>query len=387
MQYFKLILFCATGVLSPQTTRGIDFQREVLPLLSDRCFQCHGPDEHSRQADLRLDLRDAAIESGAIIPGDTESSSLVERVFADDDSVMPPRNAKQKLSPRERGILRQWISEGAVYEKHWAFVAPRQTSLPEVHMKSWPAGEIDRFVLARLEADGLTPSTTADPYTLVRRLYVDLTGLPPSAEQVQAFVTDTSPNAYERLVDRLLRSPRFGERMALDWLDAVRYADTNGYSIDGGRHMWLWRDWVINAFNTNMPYDQFLVEQLAGDLLDNPTNAQLIATGMQRNNMVTHEGGTIPAENLTIYNADRVKTLGEAIMGLTLGWPNATTTSTTLLHSGTIIGCSLSSIRSAIRAWTAIAASILGPTSRRGPSCKRAKKTPCDVTLLCLSKS
>lgn len=268
---------------------------------------------------MRLDDREAALDYGAIVPNDPDSSTLVERIFAEDDSVMPPRDAKQKLSAAEREILKQWVAEGAVYEKHWSFVPPEKAPAPEVEAKSWPAGAIDEFVLAKLESLNLKPSAPADRYTLVRRLYLDLTGLPPSAEEVQAFVEDDSPDAYEKLVDRLLASRHFGERMALDWLDAVRYADTNGYSIDGGRHMWLWRDWIINAMNQNMPYDQFLVEQLAGDLLENPTDAQLIATGMQRNNMVTHEGGTIPLENLTNYNADRVKTLGEAVMGLTLG--------------------------------------------------------------------
>ncbi|WP_197526845.1 PSD1 and planctomycete cytochrome C domain-containing protein [Pirellulimonas nuda] len=316
---FRRLLLCVALVLGPQAALGVDFQREVLPLLSDRCFRCHGPDAYARQAGLRLDDRGAAIAHGAITPGDTDASSLVERVFADDERVMPPREAKQKLSPSEREVLRKWIAEGAAYQKHWAFVDPQRVAPAEVRLKRWPAGEIDRFVLARMEAQGLSPNDPADPYTLVRRLHLDLTGLPPSAEQVRAFVADASPNAYGRLVDRLLQSPHFGERMALDWLDCVRYADTNGFSIDGGRHLWLWRDWVIHAFNTNLPYDRFLTEQLAGDLLDDPTPAQLIATGMQRNNMVTHEGGTIPAENLANYNADRVKTLGEAVMGLTLG--------------------------------------------------------------------
>lgn len=315
----KFLHIALALTLVGSVSKAVDFQREVLPLLSDRCFQCHGPDENARQADLRLDVRGEAIDYGAIVPHQPESSTLVERILADDDSVMPPRTAKKQLSPAEREILRQWVAEGAKYEKHWAFMPPQKRMPPEVENKDWPAGPIDRFVLAKLEGQGLTPNNEADRYTLIRRLYLDLTGLPPSAEEVEAFAADKSAGAYERLVDRLLASPHFGERMALEWLDAVRYADTNGYSIDGGRHMWLWRDWVINAFNQNWPYDQFLVEQLAGDLLENPTDAQLIATGMQRNNMVTHEGGTIREENLTNYNADRVKTLGEAVMGLTLG--------------------------------------------------------------------
>jgi hypothetical protein len=223
------------------------------------------------------------------------------------------------LKPEQKETLRRWIEEGAVFAKHWSFIPPVKAMLPEVSDKTWPRNEIDRFVQARLDAEGLQPFAPADRQTLIRRLYLDLTGLPPSADEVDAFVADHSENAFEELVDRLLADPHFGERMALVWLDGARYADTNGYSIDGGRHMWLWRDWVIDAFNRNLPYDQFLREQLAGDLLPNRTESQLIATGFQRNNMNTHEGGTIPEENLTNYNVDRVKTLGEAILGLTLG--------------------------------------------------------------------
>ena len=297
----------------------IDFGRDIRPLLSDRCYKCHGPDATTREADLRLDLRDDLVERGILNPDDPESSELIARVASDDpDLVMPPPHAKMPhISPAERELLLAWIAQGAEYQEHWAFVPPTRPTPPEAG-QNWARNAIDRFVAARLAQEGLSPSPEADKSTLVRRVYLDLTGLPPSSQEVAAFVNDSSPDAYEKLVDKLLASPHFGERMTLDWLDAARYADTNGYSIDGGRHMWLWRDWVINAFNQNMPYDQFLVEQLAGDLLPESTAAQKIASGFQRNNMVTHEGGTIPEENLTNYNVDRVKTLGEAVLGLTL---------------------------------------------------------------------
>lgn len=303
-------------------TERVEFRREILPLLSDRCFQCHGPDSAAREADLRLDDRSVAVdELGVIVPGDPDSSELIRRINSPDPSeVMPPPDAhKEPLTAANRQKIAVWIRAGAEYQPHWAFVPPVRPELPEVNDADWIREPIDRLVLSRIEAEGQSPSPTADRYMLIRRLFLDLTGLPPRAEEVQSFVKDDDPQAYQRLVEILLDSPHFGERMALAWLDAARYADTNGYSIDGGRHMWLWRDWVIDAFNRNMPYDQFLVKQLAGDLLPDTSDSDLIATGFQRNNMVTHEGGTIPAENLTNYNADRVKTLGEAILGLTLG--------------------------------------------------------------------
>jgi hypothetical protein len=302
----------------------LEFNRDVRPILSENCFACHGFDAAAREADLRLDVAESALEDrggyAALVPGDLEASEAWRRITSDDESeVMPPVDSHRELSAEQKEILRRWIAEGAEYEKHWSFIPPVKAELPQVSDAAWVQNEIDRFVMARLDAEGLKPSPEADRRMLIRRLSFDLTGLPPSADEVEAFVNDQSPDAYERLVDRLLASPYFGERMALEWLDAARYADTNGFSIDGGRHMWLWRDWVIDAFNRNLPYDGFLLEQLAGDLLPDRTEAQLIASGFQRNNMVTHEGGTIPEENLTNYNVDRVKTLGEAVLGLTLG--------------------------------------------------------------------
>ncbi|MEX2307418.1 MAG: PSD1 and planctomycete cytochrome C domain-containing protein [Pirellulales bacterium] len=319
-----LALFAAISLLTPARADALDFNRDIRPILSENCFQCHGFDEKARQADLRLDIADSAYADRdgvpAIVPGHPDRSELWRRITSDDEAErMPPPDSHRSLKPEQKQMLRHWIEVGAPYARHWSFIPPTKAPLPDVSDKTWPRNEIDHFVLTRLDAEELKPAPTADLRTLVRRVALDLTGLPPSAEEVDAFVADHSDDAYEKLVDRLLASSHFGERLALDWLDAARYADTNGYSIDGGRHIWLWRDWVIDAFNRNLPYDEFLLEQLAGDLLPEPTEAQLIATGFQRNNMNTHEGGTIPEENITNYNVDRVKTLGEAVLGLTLG--------------------------------------------------------------------
>jgi hypothetical protein len=264
----------------------------------------------------------------AIKPGSLTDSEAWLRITSDDeDSVMPPPKAHAPLDEQKKETIRRWIEQGAAYAGHWSFIPPARMSLPKATVSASAKDDssvddsspIDAFVLKRLVEEGLTPSGEADRWTLIRRLSLDLTGLPPSGDDVRAFMNDSSPDAYEKVVDRLLGSPAFGERLAIEWLDAARYADTNGFSIDGGRHMWLWRDWVIQSFNDNLPYDQFLVHQLGGDLIPKADDSMKIATGFQRNNMVTHEGGTIPEENLTNYNADRVKTLGESIMGLTLG--------------------------------------------------------------------
>jgi len=299
---------------------AIQFNRDIRPILSENCFSCHGSDEKARKAKLRLDLSEEAIrehKNGTpIVPGNLKKSALWERVTSSDaDEVMPPPKSHLKLSFDDKAKLKAWIEQGAKYEEHWAFVAPRRPSLPA----DKNLNPIDYLVGQKLAAAGLQPSPSADRYTLIRRVTLDITGLPPTASEVEAFMKDTQPDAYGRLVDRLLANPHFGERMALDWLDAARYSDTNGFSIDGGRHLWLWRDWVIQAFNDNKPYDKFIAEQIAGDLMADTDDGKLIATGFQRNNMNTHEGGTIIAENLLNYNADRVKTLGEAVLGLTLG--------------------------------------------------------------------
>ena len=321
-----VLLAAALAVSSGGDARAeqIDFNRDVRPILSENCFACHGFDEATREAGLRLDLREEAIADlgghAALVPGDAAASEAWKRISSSDPGdLMPPPDSHLSLDDAQKDILKRWIEQGAEYTDHWAFVAPVKPAVPGVEGHD-DISPVDAFLLARLREEGLEPNPPADRATLIRRLSLDLTGLPPSAEEVTEYLADPRPDdeVYQELVERLLASPHFGERMALDWLDAARYADTNGFSIDGGRHMWLWRDWVIDAFNRNLPYDRFLVEQLAGDLLPDRSEAQLIASGFQRNNMVTHEGGTIPEENLMNYNADRVQTLGEAMLGLSL---------------------------------------------------------------------
>ncbi len=305
---------------------AVDFIRDVRPILAAHCFACHGFDAGARKADLRLDTPEGAFLEvdglAAIVPGDLERSLLWERITTDDPhDRMPPASTHRGLDPEEIATLRTWIEAGAPYELHWAFIAPTRGAASPAGSGTLDPATIDTLVHARLEAQGLDFSPRASRATLVRRVTFDLTGLPPSAEEVAAVVADPRSDevVHAELVDRLLASPHYGERMALPWLDAARYADTNGFSIDGGRHAWLWRDWVIHSFNVNKPYDRFLVEQLAGDLLPDRTDETLVATGFQRNAMVTHEGGTIPEENLVTYGADRVRTYGEAVLGLTLG--------------------------------------------------------------------
>jgi mono/diheme cytochrome c family protein len=303
----------------------VDYQRDVRPILSDKCFRCHGPDAQQRQAGLRLDDPQAALqpaESGRrpIVSGQPDASELVRRIYSGDDAErMPPADSGKSLTDAEKELLRRWIAEGADMSQHWAFVAPKRPPLPQVRNTHWPRNGIDLFVLARLEALGLQPAPEADRNTLIRRVTLDLTGLPPTPDEVDAFLADQRPDAYERLVDRLLQSVHYGERMALDWLDAARYADTHGYHIDAGRDMWPWRQWVIEAFNRNLPFDQFIVEQLAGDLLPNASRDQLIASGFNRNHMINFEGGAIPEEYHTAYVVDRVNTTGAVFLGLTIG--------------------------------------------------------------------
>jgi hypothetical protein len=298
-------------------TRTIDFNRDVRPILSENCFRCHGPDEKERKAKLRLDTRDAALGHGAIVAGQPRQSELIARIGADGDKRMPPPKAGKSLTPAQIATLTRWVAEGAVWSDHWAFVPPKAPPQPEVVFKRWPRNPIDRFILARLERDSLQPSPEADRATLIRRASFDLTGLPPTPAEVDAFLHDPAPDALEKLVDRLLASPRYGERMALDWLDAARYADTHGYHIDSGRDMTRWREWVIDAFNANMPFDRFTIEQLAGDLLPNATTSQRIASGFNRNHMINFEGGAIPEEYHTAYIVDRVNTTATVWLGLT----------------------------------------------------------------------
>jgi mono/diheme cytochrome c family protein len=308
-----------TTLASQGAQERVDYNRDIRPILAQNCFACHGFDGSTRKAGLRLDRADFAYATNdgvtPIVPGDPAASEVWKRITAaDPDDLMPPPSSHRMLDDAQKELIRAWIEQGAPYAEHWAFVAPVKPAVP-----GNAPSPIDAFIDARLVVDGRTRAPEAARAELMRRVTLDLTGLPPSAEEVAAFVADRRADAYERLVDRLLSSPHYGERMALPWLDAARYADTNGFSIDGGRHMWLWRDWVIHAFNTNKPYDRFLVEQLAGDLLPGRDDATLTATGFQRNAMNTHEGGTIAEENLVTYGADRVRTYGEAVLGLTLG--------------------------------------------------------------------
>ena len=296
----------------------IAYNRDIRPILAENCFACHGPDSASRKAKLRLDQHDAAVKAGAITPGKPQDSELVQRIFADDvKERMPPAATKKVLTQAQKDLLKRWIAAGAEYQIQWSFLPPVRAPLPEVHNKAWVRNPIDRFILAKLETHGLKPAPEADRRTLARRLSLDLTGLPPEPADVEAFVNDPSPDAYERLVDKFLHSPAWGEHRARYWLDAARYADTHGLHFDNYREMWAYRDWVIDAYNRNLPFDQFGIEQLAGDLLPHPTLDQLVATGFNRCNMTTNEGGTILEENLVMYTRDRTETTAAVFLGLT----------------------------------------------------------------------
>ncbi len=304
----------------------VRYNRDVRPILTDKCFRCHGPDSAARRADLRLDNRQAATADRdghrVIEPGQPAKSELIRRIMSSDrDERMPPRDSGLVLSREEVETLRRWIQNGAEYQPHWSFTPPRRSPPPKVRDNGWPRNSIDRFVLSRLEREGLAPSAEADTATLIRRVTLDITGLPPTLAEVNEFERDSIRNpqiAYLHLVDRLLASPRYGERMALGWMDAARYADTNGYFTDNDRTMWLWRDWVISAFNENMPFNRFTIEQLAGDLLPDSSVSQKIATGFNRNHMVNNESGIIEEEFRVEYVVDRVDTTATVWMGLTL---------------------------------------------------------------------
>ncbi len=317
---------CAIAFVFAATTLAsaapVSFSRDIRSILSNSCYQCHGPDSKQRKAGLRLDEeRDSRVElkSGAraVVPGNLEESELVHRITTnDEDDRMPPLDFKKQLSKMQIDLLRQWIREGGDYEKHWSYIPPKAASLPRVKQTSWPHNAIDHFVLKRLEAEGLKPSPKVDRATLLLRVTFDLTGLRPSLAELNAFLADDSPDAYQKVVDHLLASPRYGEHLGRYWLDAARYADTNGYQYDTHRDMWPWRDWVINAYNRNLPFDQFTIEQLAGDLLPNATLDQKIATGFNRNHPITIEGGVIDEEYRTEYVIDRVTTTAQVWMGL-----------------------------------------------------------------------
>lgn len=318
-------LIVAGGMAGVAAAEQIDFNRDIRPILSDKCFKCHGPDEANREADLRLDTPEgvfADLGAGffAAVPGEPDKSEIIWRIETDDEEdLMPPIKSDIALISLEKQQLRTWIEEGAGWDRHWSFEPVKRPEAPSISQANWVRNGIDPFVLARLDDAGLSPSVEADQTTLIRRLTLDLTGLPPTPAEVEAFLSDKSPDAYERLVDRLLESPRYGEAMALPWLEAARYADTDGYQNDGPRTMWRWRDWVIHAYNQNMPFDQFTIEQLAGDLLPDPTLDQKLATGFNRNHRYNSEAGLVPEEFLLENAVDRVDTTATVWMGLTVG--------------------------------------------------------------------
>lgn len=303
----------------------VDFNYHIRPILSDRCFKCHGPDAQAREANLRLDLESSAYAAlkddptkHVILKGDPLKSELYLRVSATDTSIlMPPPSSNLTLTPLEIKLIEKWIRQGAPYKKHWAFIPPVKPPVPEVKNENWPKNEIDFFILHQMENKGLSPAEAASPELLLRRLNIDLLGLPPDIEQQNSLLTDFSETEINKTIDQLLASPHFGEKMAIPWLDLARYADSHGYQDDGYRTMWPWRDWVIHAFNQNYPYDTFLTWQLAGDLLPNPTREQLLATGFNRNHKITQEGGVIDEEYRLEYVTDRTNTFGKAFLALT----------------------------------------------------------------------
>ncbi len=323
--FFSASLLVACAVVSgAATARELAFNRDIQPILSEHCFACHGTDSAARKANLRLDrftevtnkLEDGAV---AIVPGQPEQSELVRRIFATDDDQMPPAKVNKVLSPDQKVRLKTWIAAGAKYEPHWSFVAPVKAPAPAVKNQKWIRNPIDNFILARLEREQLGPNPEADKRTLIRRVSLDLIGLPPTREEVDAFVKDPSPGAYEKVVNRLLASPQWGEHRGRYWLDAARYGDTHGIHFDNFREMWTYRDWVINAFNANMRFDQFTIEQLAGDLLPNATRDQKVASGFNRCNITSNEGGLIDEEYVVLYARDRTETTSQVWLGLTTG--------------------------------------------------------------------
>ncbi|MFN6130204.1 MAG: DUF1553 domain-containing protein [Planctomycetota bacterium] len=298
----------------------VQYNRDIRPILSENCFACHGPDVNKRAADLRLDVRDVALEKGAIVPGQPDASELLKRlVSTDPDVIMPPPESHKSLTQQQKDLLKTWIAEGAEYQGHWAFIAPVKPELPQVRNPNWVRNPIDRFILAELERRGMEPSPEADLRSLIRRVCLDLTGLPPTPQEIDRVLADPSPERYENYVDELLSRQEWGEHRGRYWLDYARYADTHGIHFDNYREMWSYREWVIKAFNRNLPFDQFTTEQLAGDLLPNATLDQRIASGFHRCNITTNEGGVIEEEYRVLYARDRVETTGLVWMGLTVG--------------------------------------------------------------------
>ncbi len=319
------VLAFGAQVTSATPEDKVDFNRDIRPILTDKCFACHGPDSKKGKGNLRLDVPENARKvgddgRGPIVPGKPEASEVVRRIeTAAASERMPPPKTNKPLSAKEKDLLRRWVAQGGEYQKHWSFLPPARPALPTVRDRSWPRNAVDYFILSRLEREGLKPSPEADRATLIRRVSLDLLGLVPAPTEVEDFLRDGSPDAYERLVDRLLASPHYGERQARHWLDQARYADSNGYTIDGQRSIWPWRDWVIGAFNRDLPFDRFTMEQLAGDMLPKPTRDQLVATGFQRNTSFNEEGGTNPEQFRVERTVDRTNTTGAVWLGLTVG--------------------------------------------------------------------
>ncbi|HCP13633.1 MAG TPA: hypothetical protein DIT89_14970, partial [Planctomycetaceae bacterium] len=315
-------LLWSTGVVCSVSAGDdgvVDFNREVRPILAENCFYCHGQDGNKRQGELRLDQRQAALDRRAIVPADVAGSVMLQRVHSTDaDLQMPPPNSGRTLTEQQKQTLQRWIEQGAKYSEHWAFTVPQSPAVPVVRNTAWVRNPIDSFVLSRLESEGLQPAPEADRAVLIRRLSIDLTGLPPTPQEVDAFVASTDPMAWEQLVDRLLSSPHYGERMALPWLDAARYADSNGFQQDGDTWQWIWRDWLVSALNQDLPFDQLTIWQLAGDLLPDPTTEQKIASGFNRNHLLNGEGGAIPEEQRWVILFDRMETTATTWLGLTL---------------------------------------------------------------------
>jgi hypothetical protein len=313
-----LVALLVLGRAHGGPAQGPEYNRDIRPILSENCFTCHGPDKSSRKAGLRLDVREEAMDAGAMVPGNPEKSPFIERIFAQDPKQqMPPAKSAHKLTEAQKSLLKRWIAAGAAYQPHWSFIPPQRPQPPLVKNPAWVRNPVDAFILDKLEKQGLQPAPEADRSALARRVSLDLTGLPPDPADVEAFAADQAPAAYERLVERLLQSPHWGEHRARYWLDAARYADTHGIHFDNYREIWTYRDWVIDAFNRNMPYDQFTFAQLAGDLLPGHTLDQLVATGFNRCNITTNEGGVIPEEYLVLYTRDRTETVARVWMGLT----------------------------------------------------------------------
>ncbi|RPH47946.1 MAG: DUF1549 domain-containing protein, partial [Planctomycetota bacterium] len=316
-------MLSALLLLMLQAEEPVDFKRDIRPILSNTCFLCHGPDDKGRKGDLRLDTKEHAFKvvdgHAAFVPGKPEQSEAFKRMTTTDaDDRMPPAKSGKKLTPKQIDLVRKWILQGAKWGDHWSFVAPERSALPPVKRKEWVKTPIDAFILARLERENVPPSPSADRVALLRRLSLDLIGLPPTPEELDAFLADKSADAYEKQVDRLLASPHYGERWGRHWLDAARYADSDGFEKDKPREAWFYRDWVINAFNRDLPYDQFVIEQVAGDLLPNATQDQIVATGFLRNSMINEEGGIDPEQFRMEAMFDRMDAIGRGVLGLTI---------------------------------------------------------------------